>query len=192
MIINSRFSHTILKALPVRTALLLLFTILATGCGGSVGTEHEAELPVTPAPDGNDGSNDDNDSDYDGPDYGFHDGSGTYTQNPRPQPLPVIDSDFYTEPVSFNVTRNLVTDYQVNNTDMGDDTAVLQQALDQISAEFNGGKLVIPAGDYYLRSLHLRSNVHLEIDEGATFYMAAGGGYNVWMFEMGNGSQGKA
>ncbi|WP_169303168.1 Iota-carrageenase, partial [Thalassotalea mangrovi] len=25
-----------------------------------------------------------------------------------------------------------------------------------------------------------------------TFYMAAGGGYNVWMFEMGNGSQGKA
>ncbi|TKB43679.1 hypothetical protein E8M12_14505, partial [Thalassotalea mangrovi] len=78
---------------------------------------------VTSGDDGDDGS------DYDGPDYGFHDGSGTYTENPRPQPLPVIDADFYTEPVSFNVTRNLVTDYQVNNTDMGDDTAVLQQAL---------------------------------------------------------------
>ncbi|KMT66965.1 glycosyl hydrolase family 28-related protein [Catenovulum maritimum] len=122
-------------------------------------------------------------------DYGFHDGSGTYTHNPRPTPLPVIDSDFYTPPVQFGVEKNAVTDFGVNNTDTADDTASMQIALDQISAEQNGGKLFIPAGHYYFRSLHLRSNVHLEIDEGAVFHMTAGGGYNVWMFEMGNQSK---
>lgn len=124
--------------------------------------------------------------------YGLHDGSGTYTSNPRPEPLPIVDSEFYVEPTVYGVSKNAVNDYNVNNTDSNDDTGTFQNALDAIAAETNGGKLHIPAGDYYVRSLHLRSNVHLEIDEGATFHMATGGGYNVWMFEMGNGNQGKA
>ncbi|AWB66016.1 hypothetical protein C2869_05995 [Saccharobesus litoralis] len=125
------------------------------------------------------------------PDYGFHDGSNTYTSNPRPQPIAVVDSDFYTPPASYNVQRNAVVDYAVNVTDTLDDTASMQLALDDISLNHGGGKLVLPAGDYYFRSLHLRSNVHMEVDAGATFYMAEGGGYNVWMFETGNGNQGK-
>ncbi len=144
---------------------------------------------------GNEGSGDsggDDGGEYEGPDYGYHDGSGTYTSNPRPEPLAVADSDFYTEPTSFAVTRNAVTDYGVNNLDAGDDTASMQAALDDISSNLGGGKLTVPAGDYYFRSLHLRSNVHLEMEEGVTFHMAEGGGYNVWMFEMGNGNQGKA
>lgn len=126
------------------------------------------------------------------PDYGFHDGSGTFTENGRSTPLPVIDSNFYTAPVAYTVTRDAVTDYSVNNTDTSDDTASLQTALNDISTNLGGGKLSIPAGDYYVRSLHLRSNVHLEIAEGATFHMAPGGGFNVWLFEMGNGNEGKA
>ncbi|EWH09565.1 iota-carrageenase [Catenovulum agarivorans DS-2] len=122
-------------------------------------------------------------------DYGLHDGSGTYTSNPRPTPLPVVDTDFYIPPTQYGVEKNAVTDFAVNNTDTEDDTASMQLALDQISAEQNGGKLYMPAGHYYFRSLHMRSNVHLEVDEGAVFHITPGGGYNVWMFEMGNQSK---
>lgn len=133
-----------------------------------------------------------NDDDEPLPDYGFHDGSGTYTHNPRPTPLPVVDSDFYTEPTNYNVTRDLFQDYGVNNLDTSDDSVVMQTALDDISQNQGGGKLTIPAGDYYFRNVHLRSNVHIEVDEGAVFHLSPGGAWNVWMFEMGNGSQGKA
>ncbi|MBU3005262.1 hypothetical protein [Paraglaciecola arctica] len=130
------------------------------------------------------------------PDYGVHDGSGTFTSNGRTEPLAVNDSTFYTTPNAFNVTRDAVTDYQVNTQVSADnsknDTADLQAAIDDISNNLGGGKLTIPAGDYYVRSLHLRSNVHLEVNQGATFHMSQGGGYNVWLFEMGNGSEGKA
>lgn len=125
-------------------------------------------------------------------DYGVHDGSGTYTTTARPEPMVVEDTQFYSAPISIAVIKNLVTDYLVDNTDTEEDTAGFQQALDDMSNNLGGGKLVVPAGDYYVRSVHLRSNVHLEIDPGATFYIAPGGGYNVWMFEMGNGNQGKA
>lgn len=127
-----------------------------------------------------------------GPDYGFHDGSGTYTTTGRAVPLPIVDANFYTEPTSFNVERDAVADYGVNNTDTLDDTAEMQQALNDISRNHGGGKLYLPAGDYYFRSLHLRSNVHMEVDEGAVFHMVTSGAYNEWMFEMGNGSEGKA
>ncbi|WP_158971586.1 hypothetical protein [Paraglaciecola sp. L3A3] len=136
------------------------------------------------------------DGEWTGPDYGFHDGSGTFTSNGRTAPLAVVDTSFYTAPIAFNVTRNAVTDYQVSTQASADnsknDTADLQAAIDDISHNLGGGKLIIPAGDYYVRSLHLRSNVHLEVDQGATFHMSQGGGYNVWLFEMGNDSQGKA
>ncbi|MBD1388353.1 hypothetical protein IC617_02835 [Neiella sp. HB171785] len=126
-------------------------------------------------------------------DYGFHDGSGTYTETDRPEPLPVVDSDFYVEPASFAVVKDLVTD--LGFTPSGaDDTAAMQAAIDTISnmlATAESGKLIVPAGDYYVRSLKFKSNVHMEMAEGAVFHIAAGGGYNVWMFEMGNGNDGK-
>lgn len=126
------------------------------------------------------------------PEYGYHDGSGTYTVTPRPEPISFEDTRFYVPPIPTGVERNLFIDYAVNNQDSNDDTTVLQQALDEISNNLGGGKLYIPAGDYYFRSVHLRSNVQIEIDENARFYMAPGGGYNTWMFEMGFGEQGKA
>lgn len=107
-------------------------------------------------------------------------------------PIAINEANFYTEPTSFNVTMNVVTDYGVNNTDTLNDTATLQAALDEISNVHGGGKLYFPAGDYYLRSLHLRSDVHLDIAQGATFHMVTAGNYNEWMFEMGNGNQGQA
>ncbi|MDP2596906.1 hypothetical protein [Alteromonas stellipolaris] len=126
------------------------------------------------------------------PEYGYHDGSGTYTTTSRPDPLAYEDTQFYTPPLVTGAHRDLLIDYNVNNQDAGDDTEIMQQALDDMSNNLGGGKLFIPAGDYYFRSVHLRSNVHVEVDENARFHMAPGGGYNVWMFEMGNGAQGKA
>ena len=120
-------------------------------------------------------------------DYGLHDGSGTFTNVGRPAPLPVVDTNFYTASASSGVEKDAVVDYSVNNTDTLDDTAALQTALDEISTVLGGGKLTIPAGDYYVRSLHLRSNVHIEVDEGATFYMVTAGSFNEFMFEMGQG-----
>ncbi|AWB65757.1 hypothetical protein C2869_04585 [Saccharobesus litoralis] len=122
-------------------------------------------------------------------DYGLHDGSGTYTTNGRAAPLPVVDSDFYTAPTTFNVERNAVTDYQVNNADTTDDTATMQAAIDDISVTHGGGKLTIPAGEYYFRSLQLKSNVHIEVDEGATFHMVTANRYNEFMFEIGFGAK---
>ncbi|MCZ8530103.1 glycosyl hydrolase family 28-related protein [Alteromonas sp. PRIM-21] len=126
------------------------------------------------------------------PEYGYHDGSGTYTVTPRPDPISFEDSRFYTPPSATGIQRDLLVDYAVNNQDSTDDTQVLQEALDDISNNLGGGKLFIPAGDYYFRSVHLRSNVQIVVDENARFYLAPGGGYNTWMFEMGFGDQGKA
>ncbi|WP_111980015.1 hypothetical protein [Algibacillus agarilyticus] len=122
-------------------------------------------------------------------DYGIHDGSGTYTTNGRAEPLPVADENFFTEPASYNVELDAVNDFAVINTDTLNDTVVLQAAIDEISDVQGGGKLHIPAGDYYLRSLHLRSNVHIEVAEGATFHMVTAGSYNEFMFESGHGEK---
>ncbi|GGA86183.1 hypothetical protein GCM10011369_30300 [Neiella marina] len=126
-------------------------------------------------------------------DYGFHDGSGTYTQTDRPEPLAVVDSDFYVEPTSFAVVQDLVADLGFVPSG-ADDTAAMQTAIDSVAnllSAGDSGKILVPAGDYYVRSLKFKSNVHMEMAEGAVFHMAAGGGYNVWMFEMGNGNDGK-
>ncbi|WP_159084080.1 glycosyl hydrolase family 28-related protein [Saccharobesus litoralis] len=101
-------------------------------------------------------------------------------------PTPIVDSQFYTEPTQSSGTFNLVNDYGVNNSDTSDDTALLQQALDEISALPQGGKLFIPAGDYYLLDVKLRSNVHLDIASGATIYPTWNGdGRNHRIFELG-------
>ncbi|MER2490760.1 hypothetical protein [Catenovulum sediminis] len=101
-------------------------------------------------------------------------------------PAPISDSHFYNAPTQFSVSYNLVNDYGVNNNDNADDSALLQQAIDEISAQPNGGKLFIPAGDYYLLNVHLRSNVHIELASGATLYPTWNGdGRNHRIFEVG-------
>lgn len=71
---------------------------------------------------------------------------------------------FFSEPVAFEVVKNLVTDYGVNNRDEMDDTVILNRAISDLSRK--GGKLILPKGQYFLDSVILLSNVHLEIEEG--------------------------
>ncbi|QXP53169.1 Iota-carrageenase [Cellulophaga sp. HaHa_2_1] len=88
--------------------------------------------------------------------------------------LQVSDGRFYRPPsnaVLSNV-KNLVTDFNVNNRDNNDDSAKLNTAIANLSS--SGGKLIIPAGKYYLNKIRLQSNVHLEIDKGATIYPTRG------------------
>ncbi|GGA86167.1 hypothetical protein GCM10011369_30280 [Neiella marina] len=80
------------------------------------------------------------------------------------------EQHFYQPPEVLSETRNLVTDYGVNNLDQLDDSALLQAAINDLSALPAGGKLIIPAGDYYLLEIKLKSNVQLEIQQGATIY----------------------
>ncbi|WP_111979588.1 glycosyl hydrolase family 28-related protein [Algibacillus agarilyticus] len=104
-------------------------------------------------------------------------------------PTPIVDSQFYTEPTQYSVSYNLVNHYGVNNNDNNDDSALLQQAIDEISAKPKGGKLFIPSGKYYLLNVQMRSNVHIEIASGATIFPTWNGdGRNHRIFEVGTGS----
>ncbi|EWH09209.1 hypothetical protein DS2_13649 [Catenovulum agarivorans DS-2] len=101
-------------------------------------------------------------------------------------PANISDSDFYTAPTQYSVSYNLVNHFGVNNSDNNDDSAKLQQAIDEISAKPKGGKLFIPAGDYYFLNVHVRSNVHIEIANGATIYPTPNNdGRNHRIFEVG-------
>lgn len=98
---------------------------------------------------------------------------------------------FYVEPITFDVEKNLVTDYGANNTDDQDDSQILQKAIDEITAFPNGGKLIIPAGDYYFLNIDIKSNVHIEIAEGATIYPTfKGDGHNHRIFNIGRNTAG--
>src|ERR1044072_1181939 len=48
-----------------------------------------------------------------------------------------------------------------------DCTAAFRNAIDQCS-KAGGGKVVVPAGTYLTGAIHLKSNVNLEVSEGAT------------------------
>ncbi|XMO85914.1 hypothetical protein AAFN75_14075 [Algibacter sp. AS12] len=76
------------------------------------------------------------------------------------------ESNFYTEPISFKVTKNLKTDFKVDALFETDDSKELQKAIDCIS-EKGGGKLIIPKGNYSFTDIVLKSNVHIEIDSDA-------------------------
>ncbi|WP_168433265.1 CBM96 family carbohydrate-binding protein [Pontiella sulfatireligans] len=79
-----------------------------------------------------------------------------------------MESDFFTDTIgSVSATVNLVTDYGANGSDANDDTVALQAAIDAMTALPTGGKIVIPAGTFYLRGATIKSNVHIVIDPGA-------------------------
>ena len=48
-------------------------------------------------------------------------------------------------------------------------TAALQQAIDACS-EAGGGRVLVPAGNYKIGTIVLKSNVHLYLEQGATLY----------------------
>nr|CUV01054.1 iota-carrageenase GH82 [Cellulophaga sp. An8] len=91
-----------------------------------------------------------------------------------PTELRVSDGRFYTPPTNAVISnvKNLVTDFNVNNRDTNDDSAKLNNAIASLAS--SGGKLVIPRGKYYLNKIRMRSNVHLEIENGATIYPTRG------------------
>lgn len=115
---------------------------------------------------------------------------------PSNVPLAVDDErNFYTDYIGLvDQTVDLVADYglawdPVNGADGSDtanDTIALQAAIDDMTLLPNGGKVTIPAGTFYLDTVLMKSNVHLEIDSGATLVAASEG----IMFRMGLAAKG--
>ncbi|WP_111708873.1 glycoside hydrolase family protein [Lutibacter citreus] len=73
---------------------------------------------------------------------------------------------FYTIVSNSNYNKNLVTDYNADIIFSTDDSVILQEAIDDVSAN-GGGILTIPEGNFSFDDIHLKSNVHLKIDENA-------------------------
>lgn len=69
---------------------------------------------------------------------------------------------FAAEPFRFNVQL-----YGAKGDGVSKETAALQSAIDACAAQ-NGGTVYVPAGVYLSGSLHLKSNVALYLDHGAT------------------------
>lgn len=81
------------------------------------------------------------------------------------------EKDFYKDKINeVTKTVDLVVDYNVNNQDNEDDSKKLQKAINDLSSLKNGGVINIPAGQYYINDIVLKSNVHLVIDKGVTLY----------------------
>ncbi|WP_066631344.1 T9SS type A sorting domain-containing protein [Labilibacter marinus] len=77
------------------------------------------------------------------------------------------EADFYTEPSTYGVVKNLVDDYHADGSDDEDDSAALRSAIADVTATTNGGKIIIPAGTYYFTDVQMNSNVHIEINKDA-------------------------
>lgn len=65
-----------------------------------------------------------------------------------------------------NLTKNFVIDYGADNSFETNDSKKMQRAINQLS-KLGGGTLIIPAGNYSLRNITLKSHVHLEFDAQA-------------------------
>lgn len=105
---------------------------------------------------------------------------------------PICSADFYQAPKVYGVVKNLVIDYGVNNKDKGNDSPKFQKAINEISATPNGGKLEVPAGDYYLNEINVKSNVHIEFAEGATVFPSPHKRWNKRLFNFGEGKNPRA
>ena len=63
----------------------------------------------------------------------------------------------------------VITDYGAKSDTTVLSTAALQQCIDRCSAD-GGGRVVVPAGQYKIGTILLKSNVHLHLELGATLY----------------------
>lgn len=75
------------------------------------------------------------------------------------------EQDFFTMP-TYQLTKNLVQDYDVDNDFDTDDSAQMQRAINDISKN-GGGKLIIPAGNYSFIDIEVKSNIHIEVHSAA-------------------------
>lgn len=73
----------------------------------------------------------------------------------------------YFKDFSTKVTKNLVTDYGVDNYDNKDDSPLLQKAINKLS-KHGGGEIIIPKGVYYFTNIQLKSNIKILIDPQAS------------------------
>lgn len=77
---------------------------------------------------------------------------------------------FYEEPASYShpgITVTLGSSGYSARED--DDTAVFQKAIDTVS-EKGGGHVVVPAGDYRIMEVNMRSHVHVFFEPGAMLH----------------------
>ena len=72
-------------------------------------------------------------------------------------------SAYYNEPSKHNITKNLVTDFEVDNDFATDDSETLQKAINTISKK-GGGQLIVPKGNYTFSDIEMQSNVHIVFD----------------------------
>ncbi|WP_419194151.1 glycosyl hydrolase family 28-related protein [Novipirellula herctigrandis] len=74
-------------------------------------------------------------------------------------------AEFYDASVETRaVVKDLESDYGASGLGKQDDSAKLQQAIDFVSSH-GGGVVTIPKGRYLLADVHVKSNVHVEIDK---------------------------
>ncbi|HUU90011.1 MAG TPA: glycosyl hydrolase family 28-related protein [Phycisphaerae bacterium] len=92
----------------------------------------------------------------------------------------------YTETMNpKGLMRDLRTDYGVDGKGAGNDSAKLQQAIDDVAHE-GGGRVLVPKGIYHVAGVDLRSDVHLLFDKGAIVHpYIEGSVQKMTMFHMG-------
>lgn len=96
-----------------------------------------------------------------------------------------VERDFFADTIrSVDRVVNIL-DYGANGVDSEDDSAALQSAIDEMAALPKGGRITIPAGTFHLLGIVMKSNVHLEIDAGATIVPAKTSGI-VFSFGLSN------
>lgn len=95
----------------------------------------------------------------------LEDSSNLLSTNASANVIPLNESDFYTPPTTFAVTKNLVKDYGADKIFNTDDSQKLQTAIDDVSRK-GGGKLIIPKGNYTVSDIKMKSNVHLIVNSG--------------------------
>ncbi|MDZ8120233.1 DUF7594 domain-containing protein [Pontiella agarivorans] len=93
----------------------------------------------------------------------------TIVSNTPPPPVTMNMIGFYNAAAeTHNVVKNLKTDYgAVGDTNINE-SAILQQAIDEISALPGGGDLIIPQDDYLFGAIAFKSDVHIKIEGGTT------------------------
>ncbi len=92
------------------------------------------------------------------------------------------ESDYYQPVVNANYNKNLITDYAVDNDFSTDDSAKLQQAIDEVNSN-GGGTITLGPANYTFESIELKSNVHIVIDTLAVLRPLGLGNKNLAMFK---------
>lgn len=80
------------------------------------------------------------------------------------------ESEFYTETIhNHTLTKNLKDDYGVDGTGNSTDSPKLQQAINEVSSA-GGGSILLPEGTYQLKSIVMKSNVHILIEANSIIH----------------------